>query len=314
MQVERRDSGIFIHQTDFAKRIVSRLLGSAVKTAKTPLEKGSDLSPRLETEEQLNLDRYPYRRALGQLLYLANCTCPDLSNSVRELGKVSSGPSIRHWRSIQHVLRYLAGNFNYGLLYKSKSESNEGEFIGFSDADFAGDKTSRKSCTGYVIKLDGSVIDWTSRTQRAVSTSTTEAEWTALHEGVRHGELIRQLLYELEIKIRQITWLCDNMATVTAAVNRGHSGRTRYMDAKLKNTRSMAEDGLININTFQHPIKKQTVLLRDYPRLHTKSFVIFYYPSEWKVVIGYLLVCLLPQPFKSVNIGRVLEEIIIDNI
>ncbi len=247
MQIENRSDGIFIHQTDYAKGIVSRYLGHSARTARTLMEKGANMSPRCTTEDPLNLERYPYRRVLGQLLYLANNTRPDLSNSVRELGKVSSDPSIRHWRSVQHVLRYLAGNPDYGLLYGNKLDSTKLELTGFSDADFAGDVISRKSCTGYVIKLGESVIVWASRTQRTLSTSTTEAEWTALYEGVRHGELIRRLLYELNIKNQQVSWFCDNAATIIAANNRGHSGRTRFLDVKLKKTRSMVEGGLINI-------------------------------------------------------------------
>ncbi len=51
-----------------------------------PLEQGADLTSRREDEVALDLTKYPYRRVLGKLMYLAHMTRPDISNAVRELG------------------------------------------------------------------------------------------------------------------------------------------------------------------------------------------------------------------------------------
>ncbi len=87
---------------------------------------------------------------VGQLLYLANITRPDIANAARELGKVGTDPTMRHWRSVIHVLRYMSGTTDYGLLYPIQKDE-ELKVIGYSDSDFAGDVTSRKSCTGYIL-------------------------------------------------------------------------------------------------------------------------------------------------------------------
>ncbi len=117
---------------------------------------------------------------------------------------------------------------------------------GYCDADFAGDTISRKSCSGYVIKLGRVIVAWASRTQKTISTSTTDAEWTALYEGVRHGEHIRGFLNELGLGIKSVEWKCDNEATVVvAATTPGHTGRKRHLDVKLKKTREMAMHNLI---------------------------------------------------------------------
>ncbi len=55
---------------------------------------------------------------------------------------------------------------------------------------------TRKSCTGYVIKLGNAIIAWVSCIQQTVVTATTAAEWTALYEGIRHGEFIRRCSYK----------------------------------------------------------------------------------------------------------------------
>ncbi len=197
--------------------------------------------------EILDIEKYPYRQALGQVLYLANMSRPDISNSVRELGKVASGPTLRHWKSLQHLLRYIVGPVEYSLFYPRQTlKSNV--LLGYCDADFAGDTTiSRKSCSGYAMKLGRAIIAWASRTQKMISTSTTDAEWTALYEGMRHGEHIPGFLNELGLDIKNAEWRCDNEAIVIAITTPGHTGCTRHLDVKLKKTREMVMNNLIKV-------------------------------------------------------------------
>ncbi len=177
---------------------------------------------------------------------MANITRPDLSNAARELGKVAADPTMRHWKSILHVLRYISSTSAYGLLYPNIQEEKL-KMIGYSDSDFANDPSSRLSCTGYVIKLGNAIIDWTSRTQRTIATSTAEAEWIALSTGTRHAEYLRGFMNELGIDIENVVWWCDNASTVVTATTPGHTGRTQHLDVKLKKTREMVIDGIIII-------------------------------------------------------------------
>ncbi len=101
MQLSFGVNGIFINQQRYAIETVQTFLGNTAKAAKIPLEKGADLTPRTTNEEMLGMERYPYRQALGQMLYLANMSRPDIANAVRELGKVSSDPtlSVEYWQT-----------------------------------------------------------------------------------------------------------------------------------------------------------------------------------------------------------------------
>ncbi len=47
-------------------------LGNTVRSTKTPLEKGADLTPKTTDEQAVDMEKYPYKQALGQMLYLAN--------------------------------------------------------------------------------------------------------------------------------------------------------------------------------------------------------------------------------------------------
>ena len=53
---------------------------------------------------------------------------------------------------------------------------------GYVDADMAGDKDSRRSTTGYVFTVGGTVVSWISKLQHVVALSTTEEEYVATVE------------------------------------------------------------------------------------------------------------------------------------
>ena len=54
-----------------------------------------------------------------------------------------------------------------------------------SDSDFASDKESRRSVTGFVVYFLGVSISWRSRGMRSVVLSTTQAEYVSVCEVVK---------------------------------------------------------------------------------------------------------------------------------
>jgi hypothetical protein len=69
-----------------------------------------------ENEEVLGPE-VPYLNAIGALMYLTNCTRPNISFAVNLLARFSSSPAKRHWTWINHILRYLRGTTDLGLFY-----------------------------------------------------------------------------------------------------------------------------------------------------------------------------------------------------
>ncbi|CAN0513180.1 unnamed protein product, partial [Discosporangium mesarthrocarpum] len=80
-----------------------------------------------------------------------------LSNSVRELGRRSASPCLRHWCGLQHVLRYLAGTTDITIHYPRGTDTDNEQLItGYADSDWANDLETRRSVTGYLLLLNGS--------------------------------------------------------------------------------------------------------------------------------------------------------------
>lgn len=80
----------------------------SVKIAATPLSPGLKLrrSSDQEYEEGKSLN-LPYRNAVGSLMYLAQCTRPDLAHAVGVLSQHLERPVQRHWDAVVHVFWYL---------------------------------------------------------------------------------------------------------------------------------------------------------------------------------------------------------------
>ena len=57
-------------------------------------------------KELLGLE-VPYLSVIGALMYLANCTRPNIAFSVNLLARYSSASTRRHWNGIKHILLYL---------------------------------------------------------------------------------------------------------------------------------------------------------------------------------------------------------------
>ena len=73
----------------------------------------------------------------------------------------------------------MKGTLDYGLLF-SKANHNQGiRLIGFFDAYWSGDVEDSKITTGYVFKLLGSTICWSSKKHEDVGLSTCESGYMA---------------------------------------------------------------------------------------------------------------------------------------
>ena len=93
------------------------------------------------------VDPVLYQSIVGSLLYAAIGTRPDIAQAVGVISKYCSRPTEAHLTAAKRVMRYLKGTLNIVLKYK---KSENGELIGYSDADFAGDLDDRHSTSSQV--------------------------------------------------------------------------------------------------------------------------------------------------------------------
>ncbi|CAN0006237.1 unnamed protein product, partial [Choristocarpus tenellus] len=212
-----------------------------------------------DNEEEVNPTTYPYVSILGQLMFLAGMTRPDLANSVRELGRRATSPCMRHWRGLQHVLHYVAGTLDVCIHYGQGSEDMNGGngelLVGYGDSDWGTDSQTRSSVMGYLLLFNRSPIAWCSKLQGTITLSSSKAERTAMAYSMRYCIFIRGILGEIGILQDQTPWFCDNRGAIQVGSITGFNGRTKHVDMMIKCTREYVDQGLFHVRYV--PTSKQ---------------------------------------------------------
>ncbi|XP_059281117.1 secreted RxLR effector protein 161-like [Lycium ferocissimum] len=126
-------------------------------------------------EDKVLGDPRPYQRLVGRLLYLT-MTRPDLAFAVQVLSQYMHTPKQSHWEAALRVVKYIKEAPGLGLLMPSGTTN---ELVAYCDSDWGGCLESRRSVTGYLVKLGEALISWKSKKQETVSKSFCEAEFEA---------------------------------------------------------------------------------------------------------------------------------------
>ena len=122
------------------------------------------------------------------------------------------------------------------------------ELVVYCDADFAGDKESRRSTSGHISLLNGNAISWSSSIQRVTALSTTESEYMALTDALRDILWLRLLLKELGAQQKSPTVIhVDNQGAIALSRNPEFQKRTKHIVVKYHRVREEQETGTIDI-------------------------------------------------------------------
>ncbi|KAM7488098.1 hypothetical protein LguiB_025582 [Lonicera macranthoides] len=224
LEVLSDSTGYYLSQVKYTSDVLARVGLTDSKTASTPLDTNVRLTPFDGTPLS---DGTLYRQLVGSLVYLT-VTRPDIAYAVHVVSQFMSAPRSTHFDAVLRILRYLKGTMFYGLHYSSRSSL---VLRAYSDADWAGDPTDRRSITGYCFFLGDSLLTWRSKKQSVVSRSSTEAEYRALADTSQELIWLRRLLDELGAPQASPTTLyCDNRSAIQISHNDVFHGRTKHIE------------------------------------------------------------------------------------
>ena len=239
LEIETKDDYIKIHQEAYARKILERFNFSKCNPVSTPMEKlvANDFQSGKVTN-------FPYREAVGALMYLMLGTRPDISYSVGVLSRSLENPTLEDIQRVKRVFKYIAGTLQVGLTYYRKGPKL---LSCFTDADFGGCQVTGRSTTGIIVTYGGCAISWQSQRQATVSTSTTEAEIIAASEGAKEIIWMKRLFKEI-IKHKDIPIVhIDNTAAIRLAQNPEFHKRTKHISIRHFFIREKVIEGVLQI-------------------------------------------------------------------
>jgi hypothetical protein len=195
----------------------------------------------LVSPEEQNL----YRSGTGKLLYLVKMSRPDIANCVRELSKHMGKTTSDHLKALDRVLGYVMKTQDYGIKLHASQSTKEIDVVAYADATYATDQDNRKSVTGYLIYVNGSLIMWKSKMQESVTLSSTEAEYVAISQCLTDMLFIKAVGESMNVKVKvPMTVLTDNTGAIDLIYNWTTAGRTRHIDIRHHFMRDLADEGI----------------------------------------------------------------------
>ncbi|GJU57157.1 retrovirus-related pol polyprotein from transposon TNT 1-94 [Tanacetum coccineum] len=146
---------------------------TSTKLLDTPMVEKSKLDEDLQGK---SVDPTHYHIMVGTLMYLTSSR-PDLVYVVCMCARYQARPTEKYLHAINRIFRYLRGTVNRGLWYSKDSAI---ALTAFADADHAGCQDTRRSTSGSMQMLGDRLVSWSSKRQKSVVISSTEAEYIAL--------------------------------------------------------------------------------------------------------------------------------------
>ncbi|GAA5998482.1 hypothetical protein JCM11641_004590, partial [Rhodosporidiobolus odoratus] len=189
---------------------------------------------------------------------------PDILAAVSRIGSFVSKPTVAAWTAGKRILRYLRGTRSLGLIYCRDSSQDQLaalfsfssptlppsiDFFAYADADWAACIDTRRSTTGNIVMYAGAPIDWISRRQEDVATSTGAAELRSLAETGGQLIFLRALATDLGFPPSGPTILRgNNQASIAMAEGSACHRYTRHIAIKYHFIKELVANKTVSIS------------------------------------------------------------------
>jgi hypothetical protein len=254
IDIRQSPGQVEIRQHRFIKSVLQRFGMQDCNGTWTPM----DARPPAEFTPLDSESQHLYQSLIGSIMYIMLGTRPDLAFTVSALSKFSASAGQIHLTLAKRVLRYLHKTIDMGITYSRTGSdiqqlqpTSNASLVGYTDSDWAGDTSDRKSTGGFVFLLAGGAISWRSKKQTIVALSTTEAEYIAASEASREALWLQGLIGNLtrltttSFQVVPTTIYTDSTGCLAQVQNARHHDRTKHVDIKYHHVRDLVERHLI---------------------------------------------------------------------
>ena len=288
---DRKNRMLRMDQTHYLNEVLDQLHMSTDKHKPTefPMNGYAALRPAGPNDERI--DAHKYQHTIGKIMYAAIHTRPDICFPTGRLSQYLADPAKHHGSALKDLLQYIRSTVDRGIVFGGRGSS---KLIGYSDSDYAHDKTDRKSILGYVYMFAGGPISWQSRKQKSVASSTTEAEYMALSSCAKEGKWLATLLTELGLtkylgdELNRVSvvesvehdsastamqLMGDNQAANSLVNNTNVNERSKHIDVAYHIVRDLAKRNLIKVDYIPSADMVADGLTKPLPKERFKVFV-----------------------------------------
>ncbi|GJS68655.1 ribonuclease H-like domain-containing protein [Tanacetum coccineum] len=150
---------------------------------------------------------------------------------------------------VGRVLQLILRNFfcTFGLCIALFSSSTT-DLVAYSDADWAGCLTTRRSTSCYCVFLGNNLLSWSAKCQPTLSRSSAEAEYRGAANVVAETCWLHNLLPELHTPLSSATLVyCDNVSAVYSSSNPVQHQRKKHIEIDIHFVRDLVATGQVRV-------------------------------------------------------------------
>jgi hypothetical protein len=273
---DRKLRTITLDQEVYVSKALEKYGYSECTTRPTPEVVGA--AHQDPTEDQRKpADRQRYMENTGTLMYAAISTRLDIAHAVFYLASHMLAPTQQHMAAADRVMRYLAGTRGLGLTFGTRNGGALGDSRGqtrtqvdvcaYADADWANSRGDRRSITGWVSKINGDPISWTSKKQRTVALSTCEAELYSEAAAIQEVLWLRGILKELGLQSHVGSEVFgDNQSAIAVSKNGVKGERTKHVDVKYHFVTETVERGDVRLKWIPTAEQQADIFTKALPQ------------------------------------------------
>ncbi|EGD72965.1 hypothetical protein PTSG_12202 [Salpingoeca rosetta] len=203
--------------------------------------------PEKETDAD---SRDEFHAMVGRLTYIASTARPDIAYAVSVLGEKCQSPTAQDQKQLQRTAQYVETH-----RHELRTTTTSNEIRAFADASYACEPESR-SRTGVVLTIGGLPVFWSSKRQKMVCLSTSEAEYVSMTEAAKQAIWVKNLCAELGQEQESVTIYTDSQSAIALAQQQQLSPRTKHLGVRMYFLRQQADAGNIKLaylKTTQQP-------------------------------------------------------------
>ena len=164
-------------------------------------------------------------------------------------------PRHAHLVATKHVMRYLKGTLDYGLIYASCSEI---KLHGYVDLAWVGSVEDKKRTSWYCFSLGSGVISWLGRKKTNFVLNAADDEYIAAFSASSEAMCICNLLEWLfDAKIDAIDIYCDNQSCIKMTENSVFHDKSKHIEIKYRYIWDMVRRKVVKLQYV--PTKEQVV-------------------------------------------------------
>jgi Reverse transcriptase (RNA-dependent DNA polymerase) len=227
-------------------------IGAKLEYAKVQLPLESNYKPELDNSPELDDQQTNYYQSIiGVLQWIVELGRIDIAYEVGTMARHAAAPREGHMRNAIHIFRFLKAHMRSRLVLDHQKRDFTGcrwvvhdwaryypgackqigdnnpqplgasvQITMFVNASFASDPVTRKSVTGILIFVNGAPVDWVSKRQATIKTSSYGAKLTACRIGVEKVEALRHKFRQMGVPIDgPANIFCNNESIVNSCSN-----------------------------------------------------------------------------------------------